>query len=59
MFGSKSWTFTANKPKWRLGASVVDLSLIQQELGPQQIYKSDESDCELFKHRTMAEDNTS
>lgn len=42
-----------------MGASVVDLSLIQQELGPQQIYKSDVSDCELFKHRTMAEDNTS
>lgn len=34
------------------------MSLIQQELGPQHIDKSYGSDSELFKHRTMAEDNT-
>lgn len=34
------------------------MSLIQQELRPQHIDKSDGSDSELFKHRTMAEDNT-
>lgn len=34
------------------------MSLIQQELGPQHIDKSDGSDSELFKLRTMAEDNT-
>lgn len=38
--------------------SHVNMSLIQQELGPQHIDKSYGSDSELFKHRTMAEDNT-
>lgn len=38
--------------------SHVNMSLIQQELGPQHIDKSDGSDSELFKLRTMAEDNT-
>lgn len=38
--------------------SHVNMSLIQQELGPQHIDKSDGSDSELFKNRTMAEDNT-
>lgn len=37
--------------------SHVNMSLIQQELGP-HIDKSDGSDSELFKNRTMAEDNT-
>lgn len=38
--------------------SHVNMSLIQQELGPQYIDKSDGSDSELLKNRTMAEDNT-
>lgn len=38
--------------------SHVNMSLIQQELEPQHIDKSDGSDSELFKNRTMAEDNT-
>lgn len=38
--------------------SHVNMSLIQQELRPQHIDKSDGSDSELFKNRTMAEDNT-